>query len=430
MDTKQSLEMQAKGEACPQCHNLSSKPSNRLVQDTCGHTKCRSCLLADDDYCQQCVSSLESNQVDVNGSNDHVTSTEVTDNHTAVICNGNTQQVNHEQTNEIYDETNLNGLVDLETNKTVLEDNEESKTSGSVVTPVREENEPKKSGSIVIPVHIRIQKDPVCYLCTICNKTFTTKGHIKYHQYCNGDLKPFKCETCDKEFVLKVQYQVHQWKHNNIKPFKCQICQKSFREKSKLSRHMTALHSSGKDYVCPHCGKCFKIKDSLRIHSLIHKNERPFACNICPATFNNSSNLKKHVATHSNFPGEKAHMCDQCGRRFKLKWALSVHRRSHSNIRPHACNICPKTFVNLKDLQRHLLIHSDVKQFTCGICMTMFRRKDILRRHMKNTHPGPPEPSSTDQSSSRLKRQLLRAITILREAATSYQMLNLRRIYH
>ncbi|KAL1502669.1 hypothetical protein ABEB36_007782 [Hypothenemus hampei] len=58
---------------------------------------------------------------------------------------------------------------------------------------------------------------------------------------------------------------------------------------------------------------------------------------------------------------EKAHMCDQCGRRFKLKWALSVHRRSHSNIRPHACNIYPKTFVNLKDLQRHLLIHSDVK---------------------------------------------------------------------
>ncbi|KAL1502668.1 hypothetical protein ABEB36_007781 [Hypothenemus hampei] len=102
--------------------------------------------------------------------------------------------------------------------------------------------------------------------------------------------------------------------------------------------------------------------------------------------------------------------------------------------------------------------------------MTMFRRKDILRRHMKNTHPGkqdeiiktsvkvsdipkksvvidnpnavnvitaspaitkcPPEPSSTDQSSSCLKRQLLRDITILREAATSYHMLNLRRIYH
>lgn len=62
-----------------------------------------------------------------------------------------------------------------------------------------------------------------------------------------------------------------------------------------------------------------------------------------------------------HFLDEKVHMCDQCGRRFKLKSALSVHRKSHLNIRPHVCNVCQKSFVNHKDLQRHDLIHSGNK---------------------------------------------------------------------
>lgn len=57
------------------------------------------------------------------------------------------------------------------------------------------------------------------------------------------------------------------------------------------------------------------------------------------------------------FTEEKVHMCDQCGKRFKLKWALTVHKRSHLKIRPHQCGNCMKTFVNAKDLGRHKLIH-------------------------------------------------------------------------
>lgn len=81
-------------------------------------------------------------------------------------------------------------------------------------------------------------------------------------------------------------------------------------------------------------------------------------------------------------------MCDQCGKRFKLKWALTVHKRSHLKIRPHQCTNCLKTFVNAKDLGRHKLIHIDMKAYSCGICGVGFRRKDNLERHMRNTHPG------------------------------------------
>lgn len=58
------------------------------------------------------------------------------------------------------------------------------------------------------------------------------------------------------------------------------------------------------------------------------------------------------------FADEKSHMCEQCGKRFKLKWALTVHNRSHIRLRPHKCLSCARTFVNAKDLHRHELIHS------------------------------------------------------------------------
>ncbi|CAG9765236.1 unnamed protein product [Ceutorhynchus assimilis] len=336
---------------CPQCQRFTSAPSNRLVQDTCGHKKCRTCMLEDIDNCKQCLTpnnTLENNII--------------TDNHTAVIhCNGKAKFNNQ---NNIVREEEINNI----------EDNNQKVKEKAITN--------KKK--FPIPPHISVNSDPSNYLCTICNKTFVTKSHIKYHKYCNGELKPFKCEICNKEFILKIQLQVHMCKHTNTKPFKCTICPKAFMENSKLSRHML-LHSSGKMYICPDCAKSFKTRESLRTHCLIHKSEKPFACKVCGTKFSNSSNLKKHLVLHSD---EKEHMCDQCGRRFKLKWALSVHRKSHLSLRPHKCGVCSKSFVYLKDLQRHCLIHTDSQEYSCGICLTSFRRKDNLHRHMKNTHPG------------------------------------------
>lgn len=50
-------------------------------------------------------------------------------------------------------------------------------------------------------------------------------------------------------------------------------------------------------------------------------------------------------------------MCDECGKRFKLKWALTVHRRSHQRMRAYQCITCSRSFTNEKDMQRHQLIH-------------------------------------------------------------------------
>lgn len=41
---------------------------------------------------------------------------------------------------------------------------------------------------ISIPSHITMVMDPLMYNCSICNKSFTTKAHVKYHTYCAGGI--------------------------------------------------------------------------------------------------------------------------------------------------------------------------------------------------------------------------------------------------
>ena len=40
--------------ACPGCGQVSSSATDRLVVDSCGHVKCRKCLLVEDSQCGQC----------------------------------------------------------------------------------------------------------------------------------------------------------------------------------------------------------------------------------------------------------------------------------------------------------------------------------------------------------------------------------------
>jgi len=165
--------MQSKEVICPQCHKATLSPSNRLVQDNCGHVKCRACLLTDTEFCKQCLKSSNNLQ----GSNG-LPVQETTDNHTAVICNGRNQS---ETLNEIHSDVS-DSVCDDAAQLTELLPN--GSVENENVTAEEKNSTSKKV--ILIPAHIVTKTDPVCYFCTLCKKSFTTKGHIKYHTYCNG----------------------------------------------------------------------------------------------------------------------------------------------------------------------------------------------------------------------------------------------------
>lgn len=159
--------MQESETFCLQCQQASRKPANRLVQDSCGHKKCRSCLLTDVDKCKQCLGLVSFAEM--------VTATENscknTNYHTAVIqCNGKAKlncDKGLEEPNDKQENDN-----NIEQDRNVAENVQKS------------DKKVGKRKTIPIPTHVIVKTDPMSYFCTICDKTFLTRTHVRYHQYC------------------------------------------------------------------------------------------------------------------------------------------------------------------------------------------------------------------------------------------------------
>jgi len=51
------------------------------------------------------------------------------------------------------------------------------------------------------------------YMCTVCEKQFTHKGHMKRHIQTHTGEKQFACTVCDKRFTTKYYLNYHTQRH-------------------------------------------------------------------------------------------------------------------------------------------------------------------------------------------------------------------------
>ncbi|KAI8046269.1 hypothetical protein M5D96_002471, partial [Drosophila gunungcola] len=261
---------------CPRC-NCEATGENRLVTDSCGHMKCRLCLVADVSDCLECrIASEESARTPKQQESKAITSA---DKRIVVTDRG-------------YHCTRFATRSHLKYH-----------LSSHAKLPEHSCNACGKrfKQPVVLQRHMLTHSQEQ-HVCPHCEKVFRRKSSLKSHLAIHTDLGlPYKCELCSKNFQNKANLNQHLRKHdkNSIR-HKCKICQKSFLRQTTLRLHMKR-HSNRQRLSCSLCGKSYNDADALGRHLKQHKGVERFRCMQCEITVNRKDNMLRHL--RSMHPG-------------------------------------------------------------------------------------------------------------------------------
>ncbi|KAM8927449.1 zinc finger and BTB domain-containing protein 45 [Pelodytes ibericus] len=107
----------------------------------------------------------------------------------------------------------------------------------------------------------------------------------------------YVCSHCQKTFSSRKNYTKHMFIHSGEKPHQCSICWRSFSLRDYLLKHMVT-HTGVRAFQCSICCKRFTQKSSLNVHMRTHRPER-FQCCFCNKYFSHRTLLERHIATHT-----------------------------------------------------------------------------------------------------------------------------------
>ena len=142
-------------------------------------------------------------------------------------------------------------------------------------------------------------------------------------------------------------------------------------------------------HPCPHCGKLFRLRSSLkqhskRFHKLVQERGSLRKCRLCRFATRGRMAYKNHVCIHKG-RRYQCTFCDECFIRSHLlvQHVVAKHNADPSVVTTYDCQHCSKTFLSVAAKQFHEKTHTSRHQCDCG---AIFSSPKALKIHLGNNH--------------------------------------------
>ena len=170
--------------------------------------------------------------------------------------------------------------------------------------------------------------------------------------------------------------------------FTCKVCQQTFSDHDIYKKHKISCTSILKKHVCSKCGKSYSQKSLLSQHFDYRHTNKPkkFVCQPCGKSFELKKSLQEHNnRLHSDSTGK--YLCDFCSRSFFHFGEFTVHRASHTGLKPYNCGRCQiKSFASADRLNKHLARCGINNSLTCNKCGKGYSNPSSLATHIRDVH--------------------------------------------